>query len=76
MLTEAKELQLPWDINDHCAKFIHIKITEMIALDCQPYSVVDDGGFKALVHPLELKYQIPSQRYFCKIVIPSIVHMM
>ena len=33
-LTEAKELRLPWDINDHCAKFIHIKITEMITLDC------------------------------------------
>ena len=76
MLTEAKELRLPWDINDHCAKFIHIKITEMIALDCQPYSVVDDGGFKALVHALEPKYQIPSQRYFCKIVIPSIVRTM
>ena len=76
MLTEAKELRLPWNINDHHAKFIHIKIAEMIALDCQPYSVVDDGGFKALVHALELKYQIPSQRYFCEIVIPSIMHMM
>ena len=51
MLTEARELRLPWDIiNDHCVKFIHITITKMIALDCQPYSVVDDGGFKALVH--------------------------
>ena len=28
-LTEAKELQLPWDINDDHAKFIHIRITEM-----------------------------------------------
>ena len=75
-LTEAKELRLPWDINDHRAKFIHIKIAKMIALDCQPYSVVDDGGFKALVHALEPKYQNPSQRYYCEIVIPSIVHMM
>ena len=51
-LTEAKVLQIPWDINDHCAKFIHIKIAEMIAQDCQPYSVVNDGGLKALVHAL------------------------
>ena len=27
----------------------------MIALDCQPYSVVDDRGFKALAHALEPK---------------------
>ena len=45
----------------------------MITLDCQPYRVVDDGGFKALVHALELKYHIQSQRYVCEIVIPSIV---
>ena len=75
-LAEAKELRLPWDINDHRAKFIHFKIAEMIALDCQPYSVVDDSGFKALVHALEPKYQIPSRRYFCEVVIPSIVRMM
>ena len=48
----------------------------MVALDCQPYSVVDDGGFKAFVHALETKYQISSWRYFCEIVIPSIVHTM
>ena len=59
-LTEAIELQLPWDINDHRAKFIHIKIIKRITLNCQPYSVVDDGGFKALLHALEPKYQIPS----------------
>ena len=77
-LAEAKELRLPWDINDHHTKFIHIKITKMIALDCQPYNVVDDRGSKALVHALEPKYQIPSQRYFCEhlTVIPKIVCMM
>ena len=66
-------MRLLWDINDHREKFVHIRVTEMIALDCQPYSVVDDYGFKALVRVLELKYQTPSQRYVCKIVIPSIV---
>ena len=62
-LPEARDLLKPWDINDHRAKSIHIKIAEMIALDCQPYSLVNDVGFKALVRALEL---IPSRRYFCE----------
>ena len=72
-LPEARDLLKPWDINDHRAKSIHIKIAEMIALDCQPYSLVEDVGFKALVRALEPKYQIPSRRYFCETVIPEMV---
>ena len=48
-LPEARDLLKPWDINDHCAKSIHIKIAEMIALDCQPYSLVNNVVFKTLV---------------------------
>ena len=72
-LPEARDLLKPWDINDHRAKSIHIKIAEMIALDCQPYSLVNDVGFKALVRALEPKYLIPSRRYFCETVIPEMV---
>ena len=48
----------------------------MIAMDCQPYSLVDDIEFKSLVGTLEPKYQIPSRRYFCKTVISEMVHNM
>ena len=48
MLPEAGDLLKPWDINDHHAKSIHIKIAKMIALDCQLYSLVDDVGFQNL----------------------------
>ena len=48
--TEAKELRLPWDINDHHEKVIHIKIAKIIPLDCQPYGVFNDDGFKVLVY--------------------------
>ena len=65
-LAEVKDLLKPWDINDHCAKSIHVKVAEMIVLDCQLYSVVDDVGFKDLIRTLEPKYQIP--------VIPSMAH--
>ena len=45
----------------------------MIARDCQPYSVVEDAGFKSLVHILEPRYHIPSRKYFREMVIPGTV---
>ena len=75
-LALAEDMCKVWDINDARAKTIHIKIAEMIALDCQPYSVVDDIGFRALIHALEPRYNVPSRRYFSETMIPSIVDRM
>ena len=47
-LAKAEDFHKVWDINNHRAKLIHTRIAEMIALDWQPYSVVDDIGFGAL----------------------------
>ena len=44
----------------------------MIAIDCQPVSIIDHKGFKSLVGILEPKYQLPSRKYFSETVIPSI----
>ena len=52
---------------------IHVKIGKMIARDCQPYSVVEDAGFKSLVYVLEPRYHIPSCKYFRETVIPGIL---
>ena len=61
-----------WDINDFQAKRIHSKVGEMIAIDCQPISIVDHKGFKSLVTTLESKYQMFSRKYFSETVIQSI----
>ena len=61
-----------WDINDFRAKRIRSKVGKMIAIDCQPISIVDHEGFKSLVTTLEPKYQMPSRKYFSETVIPSI----
>jgi len=45
----------------------------MIAIDCQPVSIVDHEGFKSLVSTLEPKYQMPSRKNFSEMVIPSMV---
>ena len=72
-LTQSEDRRKAWDINDSRAKAVHLKIAEMIALDCQPYSVVDDIGFRAMVQALDPRYNLPSRRYFTETVIPTIV---
>ena len=71
-LQGSVELHKIWDINDSRAKRIHSKVGEMIAIDCQPVSIVDHEGFKSLVSTLEPKYQLPSRKYFSETVISSI----
>ena len=43
----------------------------MMAVDVQPYSVVEDAGFKNLLGILEPKYSIPSRKYFSTKVVPE-----
>ena len=45
-----------WDINDVSAQRVHRHIGEMITLDCQPFSIVEDEGFAHLVKELETRY--------------------
>ena len=71
-LMEAAELRKQWDINDASAKGIHRKIGLMIAVDCQPISVIENSDFKALIHALAPKYRIPSRKYFAETVTPNI----
>ena len=48
-----------WDINSPRAQCVHQLITEMIALDSQPLSIVNDVGFTRLLRELEPRYSIP-----------------
>ena len=44
----------------------------MIALDYQPFSIVDDVEFTKLLHALEPRYVLPSRRYMTETVVPRI----
>jgi len=61
-----------WDINNLKANEIHYKIGEMIAVDNQPFTIVENVGFINLVKSLEPRYQIPSRKYFSNNIIPTI----
>ncbi len=44
----------------------------MIAIDYQPFSIVEDQGFINLMSHLEPLYAMPSRKYFTETVIPKI----
>lgn len=73
LLEETKLTPKRWDINSPSAQKITKKIGEMIALDNQPLSLVEDIGFQRLIQHLEPRYSVPSRKYITEVVIPRIV---
>lgn len=54
------------------ARSITDKVMEMIALDDQPFSVVEDRGFRRLIEHIEPRYSLPSRRYFSDVSLPAL----
>lgn len=71
-LFETIEKTKVWDINDHRSKEFHKLIGEMLATDIQPYSTVENYGFKRVMKRACPNYSIPSRRYFSDVVVPDI----
>ena len=53
------------------ARKITLLIGEMMALDFQPFSIVEDTGFTALINHLDPRYKVPSRKYFSTTLIPE-----
>lgn len=58
--------------NSPRAKQITRKIGLMICKDYQPYSIVEDEGFRDLINELEPRYQIPDRTHFSRTVVPNL----
>ena len=71
-LFQTIERKKPWDINDHRSKLISKYIAEMIAVDIQPFSIVEDIGFQRLLNHLCPNYCIPSRKYIKNSVFQNI----
>ena len=71
-LIETFEKHKKWQINDPRAKAIHYRIGEMMALDNQPFNIVEHTGFQRLMKLVAPNYVIPSRRYFSEKIIPNI----
>ena len=61
-----------WDINSSQAIAIHNSVAEMIIVDCQPFSIVEDVGFNKLMKCLKPNYELPSRKFFKEKMIPTI----
>lgn len=51
---------------------MHRKVAEMICLDSQPFSIVEDQGFIRYSRAMEPRYCLPTRRYITETVIPKL----
>ena len=61
-----------WDVNSAQSKNLTRVIGEMIALDAEPYLIVERDGFKKLMKTVAPQYTIPSRKTFSDKVVPEI----
>ncbi|KAL0811965.1 hypothetical protein ABMA28_009363 [Loxostege sticticalis] len=72
-LAETLEKKKVWDINDSRAKRVHYLIGEMIAVDNEPFAIVESHeGFRRLLNNILPQYQIPGRNYFSENIISDI----
>ena len=62
-----------WDINDPRGHRVHRLIGEMIAINTQPFSVVENEGFTNILSTLEPRYSLLSRKYVTETVLPRIM---
>lgn len=60
---------------DQRASKITNLIARMICIDSQPFSIVEDEGFKNLIAHLEPRYKIPDRKYFSNNKIPDMYNI-
>ena len=53
-------------------KLLTYHVAEMIAIDLQPFSVVEGTGFICLVAELDSRFVLPSRCYLSEVVVPEI----
>ena len=62
-----------WSGSDPRAKKLTYRVAEMVALDCQPLSIVEDTGFIRLMTEIEPQYVVPSRKHITDVILPSIM---
>jgi len=70
-LTALKQQKEPWNYDNPEHKRVTERIAEMIALDSQPFSIVEDTGFLRLLAHVSPRYITPSRKYFSDKIIPE-----
>lgn len=61
-----------WSKTHPSAKLLNIAVAEMMALDFQPCSIVEDQGFVNLMKIAEPRYSLPCRTTFSRNIIPNL----
>ena len=64
--------QRPYSLVHYKSKALSYRSAEMMAVDLQPFILVEDPGFCRLMRETDPQYIIPSRRYFSDVLIPQI----
>ena len=70
-LVELQEQKEAWNYDHPEHTKVTKRIAEMIAIDSQPFSIVEDAGFVRLMKHTCPRYIIPSRKYFSEKIIPE-----
>ncbi len=70
-LAESIDKVQPYAFDHPRAREIHKRIGEMIAVDNEPFTLVNHVGFARLMNLVEPRYQFPSDKYFSEKLIPE-----
>ena len=73
-LEAAEDRVKLWNYSDPQAQRITHHIGEIVALDCQPLSIVEDTGFLRLMKGMEPRYVVPSRKYITDVILPQIMN--
>ena len=71
-IQQALDKVKPYVKDSAKAKSITSKIMEMIALDDQPFSIVEDQGFRRLIHHIDPRYTVPSRKHLTQVSLPAL----
>lgn len=52
-------------------KNLHIKVLNMIIKDMQPFTIVEDEGFRELLEEFDPAYKLPSRKTLCNRLLPQ-----
>ena len=61
-----------WDYRHPRAKAASMSLARMVCHDLQPYSIVDDIGFRDFVHTLEPRYKLPTRHALSNEIVPAL----
>lgn len=68
----SDSFHLPHKINIIDKKKIDNQLLELFTVDLQPFSIVDDKGFKKFVRLLNPSYMLPSRRTISSVLLPAL----